>query len=139
MPVLPSWHRFCHGDVNTLKNTRFCQGDVYPVLREESQLRAGMFTDRLKGLRMSSVLLAVLLLSPVAGLVHQAYPACVPDHMENFPPILSQDLAALRYRVPGHPGLLSCHVIFFFSRFINVPRSRQVSKHSTRDHPLITT
>ena len=50
-----------------------------------------MFTDRLKGLRMSSVLLAVLLLSPVAGLVHQAYPACVPDHMENFPPILSQD------------------------------------------------
>lgn len=66
---------------------------------------------------MSSVLLAVLLLSPVAGLVHQAYPACVPDHMENFPPILSQDPAALRYRVPGHPGLLSCHVIFFFFAF----------------------
>ena len=77
-----------------------------------------MFTDRLKGLRMSSVLLAVLLLSPVAGLVRQAYPACVPDYMEHFQPILSQDPGIT---VPGSwPSRLAQLSYNFFFCFFRV-------------------
>ena len=89
--------------------------DVYSVLHEESQPRAGLFTDRLKELCMSIVLLAVLLLSPVAGLVRQAYPACVPDHMENFRPILSQDPGiTVPGSWPSRLAQLSYNLLLFF-------------------------
>ena len=73
-----------------------------------------MFTDKLKRLRMSSVLLGVLLLSPVAGLVRQGYPACVPDHMENFQPILSQDSGiTVQDSSPSRLAQLSYNLSFF--------------------------
>lgn len=40
---------------------RFAEVTLIPVLHEASQLRAVIFTDRFKAVRMSSVLLAVFL------------------------------------------------------------------------------
>ena len=79
-----------------------------------------MFTDKLKGLCMSIVLLTVLLLSPVAGLVRQAYPACVPDHMENFQPILSQDPGiTVPGSWPSRLAQLSYNLFFCFFRVLS--------------------
>ena len=82
---------------------------------------------------MSIVLLTVLLLSPVAGLVRQAYPACVPDHMENFQPILSQYPGiAVPGSWPSRLAELSYNHFFVFFAFY------QRAKISTSEQAQLT-
>ena len=82
---------------------------------------------------MSSVLLAVLLLSPVAGLVRQAYPACVPDYMEHFQPILSQDPGiTVPGSWPSRLAQLSYNLFFVFFAFY------QLAKISTSEQAQLT-
>lgn len=82
---------------------------------------------------MSIVLLTVLLLSPVAGLVCQAYPACVPDHMENFQPILSQDPGiTVPGSWPSRLAQLSYNLFFVFFAFY------QLAKISTSEQAQLT-
>lgn len=81
---------------------------------------------------MSIVLLAVLLLSPVAGFVRQAYPACVPDHTENFQPILSQDPGiTVPGSWPSRLAQLSYNLFFFFAFY-------QRAKISTSEQAQLT-
>ena len=82
---------------------------------------------------MSIVLLTVLLLSPVAGLVRQAYLPCVPDHMENFQPILSQDPGiTVPGSWPSRLAQLSYNLFFVFFAFY------QLAKISTSEQAQLT-